>query len=52
MCHRHLPDTYRHVDLPLLKKLGFNAALGRNLVYDIAQILDLVIHGHLEYGVN
>jgi hypothetical protein len=47
-----LQVTYRHVDLPLLEKLGLNAALGRNLVLDVAQVLDLVVHGHLEHGEN
>jgi hypothetical protein len=48
MYNQHLPATYRHIDLPLLEKLGLNAALGRNLVLDVTQVLDLFVHGHLE----
>ena len=52
MYNQHLPATYRHIDLPLLEKLGLNAALGRNLVFDIAQVLDLVVNGRLEHETN
>jgi hypothetical protein len=52
MYNQHLPATYRHIDLPLLEKLGLNAALGRNLVLDVTQVLDLDVQGHLENVAN
>jgi hypothetical protein len=48
-----LPGTYREVDEPLFEKVRLKGEVGRNLVFDIAQVLDLAVHaGHLEHRQN
>jgi hypothetical protein len=48
-----LSGTYREVDEPLLEEDRLKDAMGRNLVFDIAQVLDLVVDAsHLEHRQN